>query len=92
MDIVVEEGRRAIMPYLLALLSLLIEAEAEHQLIDGHRDESCMVIITHHIPVFSQDLVHFYTYLITVISQYEWNLQRRASGLSVTILKSALES
>ena len=40
MDIVVEEGRRAIMPYLLALLSLLIEAEAEHQLIDGHRDES----------------------------------------------------
>ena len=87
----------ALLPDLLALFSLLVQAESEHELVDCHWDELECILRAHQVTMVQQGLVQFYQKhkrkrWLVAVNKDKCYLQRRASGLLVTILKSCCES
>ena len=49
-----------LLPDLLTLFSLLVQAESEHELVDCHGDELECILRPHQVTVVQQGLVQFY--------------------------------
>lgn len=58
-DVALEQRLRALLPDLFALLAFLVQAEAEHQLVDCDRYELSLVLRVHHVTVLQQHFVQF---------------------------------